>query len=250
VTEGSPAPWRLKIYEALPSTSDFCRNLAGLGEPDGLAVMARRQTAGRGSRGRGWRSLPGNLALSALLRPRESAREAAQWSLLAGVALAEALAPFLPTGPVPVLKWPNDVLLGGGKLAGILIDAETDAHGRLEWVVVGIGVNLLHAPEVEGRAVAAVAEHAAAPAPEDVAQSVLTRLAHWRRVREADGFAPIRAAFLAHAQAPGTPITLRLGDTVREGAFAGLDEDGSLLVRSGGQMEAFAAGEILLPRGA
>jgi BirA family biotin operon repressor/biotin-[acetyl-CoA-carboxylase] ligase len=239
-------PWRLQIHEVLPSTSDLCRSVAAAGEPEGLAVLAHRQTQGRGSRGRAWGSPAGNLFLSVLLRPQERARDAAQWSLLAGVALGEALAGYLPDASALRLKWPNDVLLHGKKLAGILVDSSADADGNVEWLVIGIGANLAVAPEVPGRAVACLADLAAPPPPEHVAETLLARLGHWRQVREGAGFAPVRAAWLARAPAPDSAVTLRLGEHHLSGGFAGLGEDGSLLLASEGRVRAFTTGEVLL----
>jgi BirA family biotin operon repressor/biotin-[acetyl-CoA-carboxylase] ligase len=220
VSEAALAPlsvaggWRLAVHDSLPSTSDLCRALARDGEPDGLAVLARRQTAGRGSNGRCWVSPAGNMYLSALLRPPGPAREAGQWSLLAGIALAEAAAALLPADAPLALKWPNDLLLGGAKLAGILIDSSA-AQGGLDWLVIGIGVNLASAPSLADRATTCLADHTLAPTPESMAAAVLARLAHWRAVHDAEGFAPIRAAWTAWgARLPG---------------FAGLSDSGALL---------------------
>jgi BirA family transcriptional regulator, biotin operon repressor / biotin---[acetyl-CoA-carboxylase] ligase len=237
--------WRLEIHEVLPSTSERCRALASAGAPEGLAVLARRQTQGRGSRGREWESPIGNLFLSVLLRPQERARDAAQWSLLAGVALGEALSVFLPDASALSLKWPNDVLLHGKKLAGILVDSSAGPDGALDWLVIGIGANLAVAPDVPGRAVACLADLVAPPAPEPFAEALLARLRHWCAVREAAGFAAVRAAWLARAPAAGSHVTLRLGETLLGGGFAGLGEDGSLLLASDGRIRAFAAGEVL-----
>lgn len=233
------AAWRLRTYEVLPSTSDFCRSLAEAGEPDGLAVLARRQTSGRGSRGREWISPPGNLNLSVLIRPRERVAAAAQWALLAGVALAEAL--FFPSRIT--LKWPNDLLLDGRKIAGILLDSADDGQGGLAWLVIGMGVNLASAPVVHDREVGSL--NSAEP-PEQVAQRVLDRLSAWRKVRHLDGFAPIRAAWLSRAQEIGAPISLRIGTQQRGGQFEGLADDGSLLLRTGGRVHAFTTGEVML----
>jgi BirA family biotin operon repressor/biotin-[acetyl-CoA-carboxylase] ligase len=243
--EVSGSAWRLKIYDTLASTSDLCRNFAVAGEPEGLAVLARRQERGRGRAGRTWISTPGNLFLSVLLRPRGPMYEAGMWSLLAAVALLDTLAPLVPDGSVLKLKWPNDVLLNGRKLAGILLDSAANAAGDLDWIVIGIGVNLTAAPEVPGRAVAAVAEVASQPPPEQVATSLLARLDHWREVRAREGFAAIRAAWLERAQPMGTPATLKVGDREYSGSFAGLADDGSLLLQTGGRVQAFAAGEIV-----
>jgi BirA family biotin operon repressor/biotin-[acetyl-CoA-carboxylase] ligase len=189
-----------------------------------------------------WQSAPGNLYLSVLLRPRAPVREGGLWSLLAAVALAETVAPLLPDASLLTLKWPNDLLLDGRKLAGILLDSAADGSGNIDWLVIGFGLNLAVAPEVPGRVIASLG--AVAP-PEQVAEALLARLDHWRRVRLLEGFAPVRSAWLARAQPIGTPITLKRGGTDVGGAFAGLGEDGSLLLRTGGRVAAFAAGEIV-----
>ena len=230
-------PWRLSIHEALPSTSDLCRERAEAGEPEGLAVLARRQTAGRGTHGRAWLSPPGNLYMSVLLRPGGPIGEAPRHSLLAAVALADALAPLLPEPAGLRLKWPNDLLLEGGKLAGLLAESGATSAGRIDWLVLGMGVNLAAAPQVPGRRTACVG--LAAPAPEVFAADVLARLADWR-TRD---FEDVRAAWLARGPALGAPVDLRLGAATRHGRFAGLAADGSLLLETGDRVSAFAAGE-------
>lgn len=247
--------WRLAVHDSLPSTADLCRSRAEAGEPEGLAILARQQTAGRGTRGRTWAGAPGNLFLSALLRPGGPSREASQWSLLAGVALAEALSACLPdaateAGAMLALKWPNDVLLDGRKLAGILAESAADGHGGLSWLSLGFGANLAVAPQVPNRPTACLAAFGPPPSPETLAWKVLESLARWCDIRARAGFAPVRAAFLARAPAHGTQITLRLGDRKLGGAFAGLGEDGSLLLRAGGQVHAFAVGEVTIGNGA
>jgi BirA family biotin operon repressor/biotin-[acetyl-CoA-carboxylase] ligase len=237
------ALWRLKIFENLESTSDLCRGLAIAGEPERLAVMARRQEKGRGRGGKTWLSAPGNLFLSVLLRPGGPVREGGLWSLLSAVALADAVAPLLTDASLLTVKWPNDLLLDGRKLAGILLDSAADMSGKIDWLVIGFGLNLAAAPEVPGRAIASLGK--VATPPEEVAIKLLDRLDHWRRVRAVEGFAPIRAAWMSHAHAIGAPIKIKLGGQDIAGKFAGLAEDGSLLLHTGGQMRAFAAGEIV-----
>ncbi len=237
--------WRLEVYDTLPSTSDFCRARAADGEFDGLAVMARRQTQARGSRGRDWTSPPGNLSLSVLMRPCEMARDAGQWSLLAGVALADTLAHCLPDPSALQLKWPNDVLLNRGKLAGILVDSAAGSDGALDWLVIGLGVNLAVSPPVPGRTVACLADVAAPPSPDEFASGLLARLTFWREVRAYEGFRPVRDAWLARAPANGSHVTLRIGERLIGGGFAGLADDGGLLLNTDGQVRAFATGEVL-----
>ena len=214
------------------------------GEPEGLAVLARRQTAGRGSRGRDWSSPAGNLSLSVLLRPTEALRNAGQWSLLAAVALADALAPLLPPSVALTLKWPNDVLLDDRKLAGILIDT-SGAGNEVAWLSIGVGVNLAVAPDLADRACVCLAEMIDAPTADAVAAAFMDSLDRWRATRLLDGFAAIRAAWLARAHAIGCEITLKVGVQRLGGTFAGLADDGSLLLQSGGRVRAFSTGEVL-----
>ncbi len=235
MTSGSVAIWRLEVHETLGSTSDACREQGLAGTPEGLAVMARQQTAGRGSRGRGWIAPPGNLSLSVLLRPATKLRDVGMWALLAGVAVAEALAAF-----GVVLKWPNDILWHGMKLGGILVESQA-AGDALDFVVIGVGLNLAHAPELDDRKAASLK---GALSPDDAAQAVLARLAYWRGVQAVQGWAPIRAAWLAYALPLGAAMTLRQGDHQHCGAFAGLADDGSLLLNIGGQAKTFTSGEI------
>jgi BirA family transcriptional regulator, biotin operon repressor / biotin---[acetyl-CoA-carboxylase] ligase len=247
-------PWCLLVEESLPSTSDHLRGLAEAGAPDGLAVLARRQTAGRGRGGRAWTSPEGNLHLSVLLRPSGPAREAAQWSLLAGVALTEAAAALEPDPRILRLKWPNDLLRGGAKVAGILADASLAPGGGpetpLAWLVLGIGVNLAAAPALpDGRPTATLAR---AEAPEAFAAQLLASLGRWRAIQAEGGFAPVRDAWRARGPDPGAALTVRAaggdGGWLR-GRYAGLAEDGGLLLApedgQAGSVRRIAAGEIV-----
>ncbi len=245
---GPPAAtgWRLRVHESLPSTSGLLVALAEAGEPEGLAVLARRQTAGRGRQGRVWDSQPGNLHASVLLRPALPPRFLPQWSLLAAVALAEALESFLPPGTRDRLRlrWPNDLLLDGAKCAGILVDAGIAASVDA-WVVIGFGANLARAPEVPGRAVACLADAGvAAPPVEAAGWALLAALDRWRRVRLLEGFGPVRKAWMARGPERGTPLTVRGAGGPIGGRYEGLAEDGALLLATGGRVHAVAAGEL------
>lgn len=244
--EDGSSGWRLRVHASLPSTSDFCVEAARAGEPDGLAVLALVQTAGRGSRGRAWTAPSGNLNLSLLLRPGGSVAAAGQWALLAGVAVADALAPYAGEPGALQLKWPNDLLLRGGKLAGILIDA-ADVSGRIDWIVLGIGVNVAHRPALPDRPTACLAEAGATPAPEPLARAILASLARWRGTAAVAGFAAVRAAWSARAQPLGTPLSIVSGSRRFEGRFAGLADDGALLLETEEGTRALQTGEILFP---
>jgi BirA family biotin operon repressor/biotin-[acetyl-CoA-carboxylase] ligase len=216
-----PLDWRLETVAELPSTSDAVIARAEAGEPAGLALLAERQSAGRGRSGRDWLSPPGNLYLSVLLRPAGPAREARQWALLAGVALHEAAAGIAPDPAQLRLKWPNDLLRDGAKCAGILADSAVAGGDQLAWLVLGFGVNLAVAPALPDRPSATLG---AAEPPAAFAGRLLECLGHWCVVHAAQGFAPIRAAWVARGPAPGALLP------GMEGTFAGLADDGSLRI--------------------
>ena len=198
--------------------------------------MAEMQSAGRGSRGRVWQSSPGNLALSVLLRPAGPVRLVGNYALVAGLALAEALPAMVS------LKWPNDVVLNGRKLGGVLVESAVGVGQCIDWVVIGLGANLATAPDIPGRQVAALD---GAISASDCAQRVLARLSHWLAVAEA-GWAPVHAAWLAVAHPMGDELHLRVGARDVRGRFAGLAEDGGLRLEVKGVLETFASGEIWL----
>lgn len=224
--------WSLEVFEELPSTSDYCIEQAKSGAPAGLAVMARQQSAGRGSRGRTWTAPEQNLNLSVLLRPACAAAQAGIFSLMAGIAVAEAL-------PVQtMLKWPNDILAGGAKLAGILIDA-APRDQNLDWLVIGIGINLAKAPEIPGRATTALVSHGVTMAPDDAATSVLEALSRWLQAKPEQ----IIAGWLSRAHPLGTKLTI---NGTKIGNFAGLTAAGELRLAIGTKIEIFNTGEVML----
>lgn len=239
--------WTLRAFDVLDSTSEEVRRQAEAGAAEGLAVLARRQTAGRGRRGRAWTSSEGNLFLSVLLRPRATPAEAARLSFLIAVALAEAVDLADPAlQPKITCKWPNDVLLGGAKLAGILLESRTAATGGgLDWVIVGIGVNLAHFPSDTPYAATALAAHGVTATPEDFAGWLLARLGYWYGRWQAEGFAPVRQAWVGRAQGIGQAVVVRLPGGDLEGRFAALDETGALLLDlPDGSRQVITAGDV------
>jgi BirA family biotin operon repressor/biotin-[acetyl-CoA-carboxylase] ligase len=237
--------WRLEQYEELGSTSDLCITRAKEGEPEGLAITAARQTAGRGSRGRNWLSSPGNLALSVLLRPQVKPSESSIFPLLAGIAVAEAVRNVCPPGLQPMLKWPNDVLISGAKIAGLLIDA-APRDGRIDWLVIGIGINLGFAPELPGRLTTSLAAHAVTVTPQAAAQAVLDKLATWLEIFARQGAPDIIDAWLQRAHPIGAEIEVRGVNQTAAGTFAGLSPTGELLLNVENRIEIFRTGDILL----
>ncbi|MCA3337817.1 MAG: biotin--[acetyl-CoA-carboxylase] ligase [Roseomonas sp.] len=238
--------FRLECHEVLESTSTLLKQLAEAGAAEGLAIQALSQSAGRGRQGRGWESPAGNLYLSVLLRPSVALREAPQWSFVAAVALADTIKTLLPEAAKLTLKWPNDLLLDGAKVAGILVETGVAANHELDWICIGIGVNIATKPSLPDRATSCLAEFLPAPpAPEILAVQLLQNLAHWHDLRLAQGFAPIRDAWLPHAPAMGAPVSVKRDGALIEGSFAGLSPEGGLLLAKANEVQLILAGEII-----
>lgn len=251
--------------------------LAAEGAAEGLWLRAEVQTAGRGRQGRVWMSPPGNLYASTLVRLRPGDPPAATLALLAGVALWEAVAAYLVphhvelsisrhSGLEPgsrfspgggsrtraqgrrddatglILKWPNDLLLGSAKLAGILLERADNA------VIAGFGVNLAHHPDSLDRPVTSLAAYGHVVDPAQLVETLAERFAHWLARWRGEGLAPVRDRWLPHAHPAGTALTARLADGAAiDGLFAGLDADGALILRlADGTRRAIHAGDVFL----
>ncbi len=238
--------FHLESHEVLESTSSLVKQRAEAGEDEGLAVLALRQSAGRGRQGRGWESTAGNLYLSLLLRPAVPLRDAPQWSFVAAVALAETLKPLLPEAAQPSLKWPNDLLLQGAKAAGILVETGIAPTHSLDWICIGIGVNIMSKPSLPDRPTACLAEYLPnPPTPEALAAALLQALSHWHETRLRQGFESIRDAWLRHGPAMGAAVSVKRDGALLEGAFAGLSPEGGLKLAKGSEVQLILAGEII-----
>ncbi len=237
--------WRLEKFAEIGSTSTYCVSRAKAGEPAGLAVLAEWQTAGRGSRGRDWESAAGNLFLSVLLRPDARLNALGVYPLLAGLALADAVRTLAPKARPPMLKWPNDVLIGNAKLAGVLIEAGPE-QDRIAWLVIGIGMNLAASPAIAERRTACLAELGVKAAPLDAAFAVLAALSIRLDDFATFGAEAIQDAWLDQAHPVGTWLNVRGADGETGGRFAGLSPAGELLLRVESRIEKFQTGEILL----
>ena len=234
---------RHKHYETLGSTNAEALVLARAGERGPLWITAAAQSAGRGRRGNAWVSKPGNLYASLLLTEPSPPAQAAQLSFVAALALHDAVAQCAPAlGPALKLKWPNDLLLGGRKLAGILIEGES---APLLTVVIGIGVNCAHHPDDTPFPATDLAVAGALVTPDAMlaalADAMQRRLTQWAR---GDGFAAIRADWLKRAAGLGEEIRVRLPEREFSGVFAGLDDAGRLLVQQAGEVTPVTAGEV------
>jgi BirA family biotin operon repressor/biotin-[acetyl-CoA-carboxylase] ligase len=231
-------------YETLDSTNEEARRLAEAGEAGPLWIAAREQTTGRGRRGREWVSQRGNLFATLLLRPQRPPDQCAQLSFVVALAVGDVVAGFAPSAWV-ALKWPNDVLLDNKKVAGMLLES-SGAKARVDWLAVGIGINLANFPDgVEIPATSLAAVTGRAPDAEDALSRLAARWDAWYEAWMNSGFAPIRDAWLARASGLGERVNARLAGREVQGVFEGLAEDGALIVREGnGKQTRIAAGEV------
>ncbi len=259
-----PSGYRLLTYSTIGSTSVEAMARLRAGDPGKLWVFSPEQTAGRGRRGREWKTERGNLAVSLALVVNVPPAEAATLGFVAGLALARALHYLMPETAIGValdgaglvsptgeragriaLKWPNDLTLSGAKLAGRLLEAEPLGDGRLA-VVIGMGVNVVSAPE--GLPYPATCLRSLGV---DLnAEMVLRGLMEiWPDLYQTwlrdDGFAVIRDAWLSYAQGLGAKAAVSLGKRVIAGRFETIDADGRLiLMDDDGVRHAIAAGEV------
>jgi len=240
-----PAGYCLQFHPKIGSTNDEAKRLARAGAPDRTLVWAGEQTAGRGRRGRVWSSPPGNLYLSLLLRPGGSPGQAAQLGFVAALGLGEALERLTDGKLALRYKWPNDLLANGGKLAGILLESETGPSGAVEFLVIGIGVNLICGPSsAEYPATSLVGEGIATVAPARLLEAFVHCFDSWPWRWREEGFAPVRAAWLTRASGIGQAILVRLERSTLAGRFVDLDENGALLLDGAEGRRLVAAGDV------
>ncbi len=241
--------YHLLSYDVLDSTNEEAKRLAGGGASHGAVIWAKRQTSGRGRMGREWVSAEGNLFVSILLNIAKDLETCAQLSFVAAVAVAETLEGIIPEHEGIACKWPNDILLDGKKLAGILLESFTmpDESGKArQWVVVGIGVNIDSYPE-----------HVMFPATclkeagvEIISAKIVLSRFIYNFIHRFDawskkGFKDIHAEWMERAYRKGEAIEVVMGEAHVEGIFEGIDASGRLLVRSSsGKLENITAGDV------
>jgi BirA family biotin operon repressor/biotin-[acetyl-CoA-carboxylase] ligase len=246
VTAQREAPaFHVQRHGRVGSTNDIARRLAEGGGAEGTLVVAAEQTGGRGRHGRRWHSPPGNFYASLLLRPDRPLAEVASLSLVIALVALEALEAVAGRRLDLALKWPNDLLLGGAKLAGILLEGAAGPDGRCAWVVAGLGVNLRARPPAAAYPTATLAAAGVEIGPDDFLDAYLAglgrRLPAWR----AGGFAAVRDAWLARATGLGREVTLQIGGELYRGRLADVGPDGSILVESPtGCLARYSAGEL------
>ncbi|WP_020593668.1 biotin--[acetyl-CoA-carboxylase] ligase [Kiloniella laminariae] len=251
MTEGSlsldiPASFTLHAREEVGSTNDEVRLLAETGAQDRTVVWALRQSAGRGRQGRTWVSPEGNLYFSLLLRPDVPIAEAANLSFVAALALADAIRQLNPAIS-PSLKWPNDVLISNKKVSGILLESKSTTAGTLDFLIMGIGVNIQAYPDDARYPATSLVEQGARQdlLPGELLEAFLNSFDPWYKVWKKDGFTAIRSAWLDQAHGIGKTIYVRLPHQTLSGRFVTIDKDGALdLELDSGEQCLVTAGDV------
>ena len=238
-------PFHIHQLGSVASTNDDAKTLAAAGAPAFTAISATEQTEGRGRRGRSWTSPPGNLYVSLLVRPPYPASEASQLSLVAALALGDALAEYVSSSRIHN-KWPNDVQVDGRKIAGLLLESSGGSKGNVEWVVIGCGVNIaVHPslPEYDTISLNSITDEKTS-----IEEFLAFFLEHFEARYDIwinGGIDPIRKAWVDRAANIGREIVVRLPQTEIKGVFEGLDASGALILnRADGRRELVTAGEI------
>jgi BirA family biotin operon repressor/biotin-[acetyl-CoA-carboxylase] ligase len=240
-------PYRKLVLDQVGSTNREAFALAACGEAGPLWIAARRQTAGRGRSGRPWASGPGNLYASLLIELACRPQVVPQLSLLAGVATFDAIRQASGGGPAGLrLKWPNDVLIGQAKCAGIL--AESMVGQGSVTAVVGVGINLVRHPGDLGRAATHLTEHGLQVSVVSMLSHLEKAMQQWLSVWDCGAeFESVRRAWLDRAGPVGEACTVDIGTERIAGAFVDLDPQGGLVVQDGnGRRRTVTFGDVAL----
>lgn len=234
--------WSIQTHASLPSTQDIALKALQDGCAEGTVIQAYEQPQGRGRFGNVWLGAVGNVYMSIVLRP-DKADHIGDYAFVMAVAAAKAFADKMPPDQKLQLKWPNDVLVNGRKLAGILLEAHWANPRQCDGLVAGVGLNVDAPPEGRAGLNELLAQRMTVDAARDAYLSALSDvLAQYRR----DGFTAIRNIWLQYAWGIGQPITVRLAGDSRQGIFSGLSDDGALLLQTADGVQHITSGEIIM----
>ena len=244
--------YKILRFPSVSSTNDVLKSLVTPETPEGLTVQAKEQNAGKGRQGRIWESCPGNLYVSVFLKPQLPLASLGLFTYVASLAVYHTLKPLLPEPVHLSLKWPNDLLLEGKKISGILLESlylgkDGQNDDAPQGLIIGVGINIAHAPDITGRPVTKLNTWCTSSCSvAQVMASFLRQLSYvyvsWQR----NGFSLIRKEWMQRTVPIGTPLRIRNRyDTWTEGTFLGIAEDGALDLSTMGGDRSFYVGEIV-----
>jgi BirA family biotin operon repressor/biotin-[acetyl-CoA-carboxylase] ligase len=240
--------WSVEVHDSLKSTQDLAKGYARLQHEQGKVVQANRQEGGYGRHGRQWISEAGNLYLSLLLKPDCPVRDITQLSLVTSLALIHCAARCIDNEELLMLKWPNDLLIAGKKCAGIILETELADNGTIDWVVIGVGLNIASAPPGLGDCLQA---HSAKPLIVNQCRDILLEcMAQEYAFWMTHPFDKIKERWLSKAHPRDTPLEIKIGPQLERGLFHGLDSSGNLILRDRDfRTKIVTAGEVFFPQG-
>jgi BirA family biotin operon repressor/biotin-[acetyl-CoA-carboxylase] ligase len=243
-----PSGYRLLRAETIDSTNAEARRRAKAGEPGPLWIWSARQSQGRGRGGREWISRPGNLFASLLVGVNAPPRVAGQLALLAGIVAYDTIAKLIAYEGRSelLLKWPNDILLSGEKIAGVLLENVGSPIENRSVVVIGTGINLASHPEDLPQPAISLAAYGMEVTPAEALEVLAATTHDWlARWGEGSCFPTIRRAWLDRAGPAGRPLRVKIDGEDTEGVYGGLDADGALrLLTADGAEHRIAAGDV------
>ncbi len=242
-----PAVYNLVALETVDSTMTEARRLAEQGEletPDGTLVWAREQSQGKGRRGNSWDSPRGNFYSSLIVRPDVPAARAAELSFVTGCAVFDTIGEVCDPGFECRLKWPNDIILNDAKIGGILLETKSDAGKPVDYVIIGLGMNLKSHPSDTPYPATDFVEQGQVISDTVFLEAYARHFMEWAGRWMDNGFEVIRHQWKWRAQGIGKEITVRLSDETLEGIFDDIAEDGSLMLNQDGNVRKIAAGDV------
>ena len=248
-----PSLFNLVALDSVDSTNAEARRLADKGPeetPEGTLVWAGEQTAGRGRRGRTWVSPKGNFYASIILRPDVPLKDAVQFGFVASLAAFDTIGSLAQPGTDAQTKWPNDLLISGRKVAGILLEAQGGAGPDAvpDFVIVGVGVNLMSYPEdVEFPATALIDEGTTVMPPEFL-EGFAKHFLAWTRIWVDEGFERLRKNWVWRCGQVGKEVEVRLANETLTGTFKDLDDSGALILETADGMRTITAGDVYFPQ--
>jgi len=244
-----PSGYRLVSLDTVGSTNEDARILAedtDTPAPDRTIIWSREQTGGRGRRGRDWVSPVGNVYCSTILRPNKPADQISLLSFVASLAVHDTAIELLPANDSIRCKWPNDVLVEGQKISGILLETSGVSGGNPDWLVLGVGINVASFPDETSYPATSLLKQGYNGSVESVFEVFIrnldSRLGQW----EGGGFETIRGEWLDRASGQGTEITVNLGNKTLKGVFSDLDKEGALILDQGEIRHRVTAGDVFL----
>lgn len=240
-----PDGFTLLTYDHIDSTNEEAKRLAVDHAPHGTIIFAKSQKQGHGRRGRTWVSEPGNLFCSIILKPDCPLGEASQLSFVMAVSVANALDQISVGAIKSQCKWPNDVLIDGKKVSGILLETIQHQNQQLDGIIAGVGINVMHHPsEKEFRATSLIAEGVNEVTAESVLESLSDHFARWYAIWRTEGFQTIRYAWLDKAFGVGDTVKVQLASSTYSGVFESLDPNGAMILNEDGNRRHIAAGDV------